>query len=63
MYLKLILSLIILINLNFANAEESEFSLGVAVCLSGTCSEWGTSALRGVQLASEEINSNGGLIQ
>ena len=45
-----------------AKEPSSKFCLGVAVCLSGACAEWGTSALRGVQLAAEEINAAGGIL-
>lgn len=45
-----------------AFAEESNFRLGVAVCLSGICSEWGTSALHGIELAVDEVNRSGGVL-
>jgi len=41
--------------------SKQEFHLGVAVCLTGGCSEWGTGALRGVELAAKEINQEGGI--
>lgn len=43
-------------------AEVTDFKLGVAVCLTGSCAEWGTSALHGIQLATTEINNSGGIL-
>lgn len=45
-----------------AGADAAPFKLGVMLCLSGDCSEWGTNALKGVQLAQEEVNAAGGVL-
>ncbi|MCB0332569.1 MAG: ABC transporter substrate-binding protein, partial [Bdellovibrionales bacterium] len=42
--------------------EETPFRLGVALCLSGGCAGWGTSALHGIELAVDEINHHGGIL-
>jgi branched-chain amino acid transport system substrate-binding protein len=43
-------------------ADGPDFQLAVAVCLTGSCAEWGGSALRGAQLAVSEINAGGGIL-
>lgn len=37
-------------------------SIGALLCLTGNCSDWGTAALRGAQLAIEELNARGGVL-
>ena len=56
------LTLIIFFPFNKGYSDPLEFQLGVAVCLTGGCAEWGTSALRGVELAVDEINTAGGVL-
>lgn len=62
---KILLALLFVINISntslFADAENDHFNLGIALCLSGGCAEWGGSALNGVKLAVEEINELGGI--
>jgi branched-chain amino acid transport system substrate-binding protein len=36
--------------------------VGAILCLSGECAEWGNNSLKGLQLATKEINSNGGIL-
>jgi len=43
-------------------AEERPIKIGVLACLSGECAEWGNNTLRGVTLATEEINTRGGVL-
>lgn len=43
-------------------AYSEDLKIGVALCLSGGCAEWGTAGLRGVQLAAKEINGSGGIL-
>lgn len=43
-------------------AEENTFNVGVLLCLSGECSEWGDASRKGLMLAQEEINSRGGVL-
>ena len=61
LYRTLLLLTFLLIT-NNCFAEKSKFQLGVALCLSGGCSEWGQSALNGIRLASKEINQKGGIL-
>jgi len=61
--LKLILSLVLSLALApDAQATEQSLDIGVLVCLTGNCSDWGTAALRGVELAASELNKEGGLL-
>lgn len=45
-----------------AVAEQATIKVGVLLCLTGICAEWGKSSLDGIKLASEEINSRGGIL-
>jgi branched-chain amino acid transport system substrate-binding protein len=42
-------------------AQDKDLKIGVLLCLSGDCAEWGENSLNGVKLAVEEINTNGGI--
>jgi len=44
-----------------AQAEQPVVKIGLMVCLSGQCADWGTASMRGAQLAVEEINTSGGV--
>lgn len=39
-----------------------DFRIGLLLCLTGVCAETGTSSLRGLELAQEEINAKGGIL-
>ena len=41
---------------------ETPIKIGVILCQTGFCAQTGTSSLKGVQLASEEINATGGIL-
>lgn len=43
-------------------SDSKEFPLGVGLCLTGGCAEWGISALHGIELAVDEINREGGIL-
>ena len=43
-------------------SRASTFKLGALLCLSGECSEWGSNSLKGITLATEEINAEGGIL-
>jgi branched-chain amino acid transport system substrate-binding protein len=45
-----------------ASASPDVMNLGVMVCLSGDCAQWGANSLKGIQLAQEEINKDGGIL-
>lgn len=45
-----------------ADHKEESFKLGVLLCLSGDCAEWGNNSLKGVKLAAKEINAAGGIL-
>ena len=47
-------------NSSFDNKES--IKVGVTVCLTGKCADWGNYALKGAQLAVEEINNAGGVL-
>jgi len=61
---KFVALLLVILVLAFqeVHGEKKEFQLGVALCLTGGCAEWGNSALRGVELAVDEINRTGGIL-
>ncbi len=42
--------------------NSGEFRVAVVLCLSGSCANWGHAALKGLQLASQEINRSGGIL-
>jgi len=42
--------------------NEKQFKLGVLLCLTGPCAEWGNNALNGIKLAQTEINARGGIL-
>lgn len=44
------------------HGETSEWNLGLVLCLSGPCAPDGDFALKGVQLAVDEINKHGGVL-
>jgi len=44
-----------------SEAAESPLKIGVMLCLSGDCSAWGASGLKGARLAAEQLNSAGGV--
>ena len=56
------LSLLLLASVPALAQSQVHFKLGVLVCQSGVCAETGTSSLRGVELAAEEINNAGGIL-
>jgi branched-chain amino acid transport system substrate-binding protein len=45
-----------------AYSEPQAVKVGVMLCLSGDCAEWGTNGLKGVQLAADELNRKGGIL-
>lgn len=44
------------------NKTEEPLNIGMLLCLSSNCADWGDSALKGAQLASKEINTQGGVL-
>lgn len=47
-----------------ARAQDNKpLKIGVVLCLTGACQQTGTSSLNGLQLAREEINARGGILQ
>ena len=45
-----------------ASGEQPPCAVGVMLCLSGDCQEWGTNGLKGVELAAQELNQTGGIL-
>ena len=43
-------------------AEPSDVTIGLLLCSTGDCADWGTAARRGAQLAAQRINDEGGLL-
>ena len=41
---------------------EDTFKVGVLLCQTGNCADWGTAASRGARLAQDELNSGGGVL-
>jgi len=57
---KLILSSLLLFT---ASASAEPLKIGLLLCETGSCAEWGTAAVKGAQLAAEELNSTSNLIE
>ena len=47
---------------SIAVAEAGETRIGLLLCGTGDCADWGTAASRGAELAAEKINNEGGLL-
>ncbi len=45
-----------------AHADSENVTIGLLLCSTGDCADWGTAASRGAQLAAEKINKEGGLL-
>ena len=45
-----------------ALSQETSLNVGLMLCQTGNCADWGSSALRGAKLAAEEVNSQGGVL-
>ena len=45
-----------------AAISQERLKIGALMCQTGTCAEWGSAALKGAQLAVEEVNSAGGVL-
>ena len=54
--------LIFLGNRSISSAKSKVLKIGALFCLSGDCAEWGTNSRRGVELAVEKLNAQGGLL-
>ncbi len=50
------------LSINCLADQTRDLSIGVMLCQSGNCSDWGNSALKGSRLAIEKINANGGVL-
>lgn len=55
-------ALLAVLSVSSALAGEKPLKVGVMLCLSGDCAEWGTNGLKGAQLAAEEVNKEGGVL-
>ncbi len=53
---------VMLTNLTEASADSDTLKIGALLCLSGDCAEWGNNSLKGMQLATDEINQAGGVL-
>ncbi len=60
--IKLLLIAIFILITQSAEALEKEFKIGVMLCLTGDCAEWGNNSLKGIQLAVKELNANSGIL-
>ena len=45
-----------------AGAENTIFSVGIMLCQTGNCADWGSAALKGARLAQDELNAKGGIL-
>ncbi len=55
--------LLLLVSANTIKAEsEDSFRLGLLLCLTGDCAEWGQNSLKGIKLAVNELNNSGGIL-
>ena len=58
----LLFALIIKLTCSTLHAEQEDtLKIGVLLCQSGNCADWGSSALKGALLAAEKINAEGGV--
>jgi len=48
--------------LSYAQSEKGQIRIGGLLCLTGDCAEYGTNAQRGVLLAIEALNKEGGIL-
>lgn len=46
---------------NSGGSETPNLRIGIMLCLSGECAEWGRNSLNGARLAAEEVNAAGGV--
>jgi len=63
--MKLLIKILIVFTYFSSNvlfAAEDPFKIGVLVCLTGDCAEWGSNSLKGIGLAVKEINAAGGIL-
>ncbi len=59
----LLISLFIALACSTSYAEKRDtLKIGVLLCQTGNCADWGSSALKGAQLATEQINADGGIL-
>lgn len=60
----LLISVLVMIAISFHKSslaeEVSTMKLGVLLCLTGDCAEWGNNSLKAIQLAVEELNAKDG---
>lgn len=61
-YFTTILTIFLQTPLAISENMQQELKVGALLCLSGGCAEWGSNALKGIELAAKEINSNGGVL-
>lgn len=61
-YLFVSLSALFVADVFKAQARDRTFKVGVLLCLTGECAEWGNASLKGLQLAAKEINKSGGIL-
>jgi branched-chain amino acid transport system substrate-binding protein len=58
-----LISLLIPLTCSTSYGEEKDtVKIGVLLCQTGNCADWGLSALKGAQLATEQINAAGGVL-
>lgn len=64
MFMKLIVlsALVLLLPVRASCSPSETVDIGAFLCLTGNCSDWGTAALQGAQLAVREINAQGGVL-
>ena len=58
----LCLLMAVLSQLNESSAEITEISIGLLLCSTGDCADWGTAATHGAELARDRINQEGGVL-
>lgn len=42
--------------------SKGVLDVGVLLCLTGNCADWGSAALKGAELATKELNASGGVL-
>lgn len=58
----LLIALAIIPTYAFGASSPAAIDIGVLLCLSGNCSDWGSAASKGIQLAASELNEGGGVL-
>src|SRR5262245_7502563 len=57
-----VLAFVVLLCASSFAEQEDNLKIGVMLCQTGNCADWGSAALKGAQLAREQVNAAGGVL-